>query len=104
GRKRVQIGGIDLAVDPALEADSAGLRGIERAMADAMHRATRSRQLVDEMAADEPVRAGDPDRHASVMPLGWILPRAQDFRRPPYPPQRPWSRPNRRRRWHGRRC
>ncbi len=63
GRKRVQIGGIDLAIQPALQAESPPIRLRERPMAEAVDRFAAVRQLTDEMAADKAVCPGDPDRH-----------------------------------------
>jgi hypothetical protein len=54
GRQRVEIGCLDLAIDPGLQSEVPALGLSERAVADAMHGMTGARQLACEMAADKP--------------------------------------------------
>ncbi len=61
--ERVQISRVDFAVDPGLQAERARIGRIEGAMTDTMNHMLAARQLADEMAADESVRAGNPHGH-----------------------------------------
>src|SRR5262245_8419297 len=51
---RIEIGGLDPAIDPGLQSEVPALDLVKRAVADAMHGMTGALQLAGEMAADKP--------------------------------------------------
>ena len=67
GGQRVEIGRLDLAIDPGLQAKPPALGLFERAVADAVHGVTGARQLAREMAADKSPCSCYPDGHHAAL-------------------------------------
>ena len=66
-RKRIEIGRIDLAVQPMLQADAMPFGIADRAVADAMNAIAPISQHPNEMPADEAIGAGNPHVHARAL-------------------------------------
>jgi hypothetical protein len=65
--EHIQVGGLDLAIDPAHESKAGAFGVVDQAMTDPVRRATLVRQQANQIAADETVATGDPNRHALAL-------------------------------------
>ena len=65
--KCVEIGRVDLAIQPRLQSKAQPVGFLKRAMADAMNRMAGVGQLAGQIAADETVGAGYPDGHDAAL-------------------------------------
>src|SRR4051812_11543877 len=79
GSKRIEIGGVDLAIQPRLQAETLLFRIFKRTMADAMDGMTGDRQFAGQIAADETIGTRDPDCHDAAL---W--PRIETFLTSPF--------------------
>ena len=66
-RQRIEIGRIDLAVQPMLKADATPFGLADRAMADAVNAITPISQPTNEMPTDKAIGAGNPYVHAGAL-------------------------------------
>jgi len=66
-RQRVEIGGVDLAVQPYRKTEVLSVNILDRTMADAMDGMTAIGQRANEMPPDEPIGAGDPHCHGRAL-------------------------------------